>query len=108
MSVVSPAQSFLRGAAIAVLLALSPIAITYAAGFIALRIGCDLNEVAEHLCRVLGLNVGPLLQTMSQFIWFISLTVMAGLLALIVLFIVWIVRVTRARREKVDRTAAAA
>jgi len=108
VSVVSPAQSFLRGAAIAVLLALSPIAVTYAAGFIALRIGCDLNDVAEHPCRVLGLNVGPLLQTMSQSIWFISLTVMAGLLALIVLFIVWIARVTRARRAKVDRTAAAA
>jgi len=80
VSVVSPAQSFLRGAAIAVLLALSPIAIIYATGFIALRIGCDLNEVAEHPCRVLGLNVGPLLQTMSQSIRFISLTVMAGLL----------------------------
>jgi uncharacterized membrane protein YGL010W len=56
----------------------------------------------------LGINAGPLLQTMAQSIWFISLTVMAGLLVLIVLFVVWIVRVLRARRVKVDRPAAAA
>ena len=37
----SPGGSLLRGATIAVLFALSPIAITYAAGFIASRIGCD-------------------------------------------------------------------
>jgi TRAP-type C4-dicarboxylate transport system permease small subunit len=105
---ISPGQSFLRGSAIAVLLALSPIGVTYAAGFIASRIGCDLNEVSEHPCMALGINAGPLLQTMAQSIWFISLTVMAGLLALIVLSIVWILRVVRARRVKVDRPAAAA
>jgi hypothetical protein len=98
----------LRGPAVAILLALSPIAITYTAGFIASRIGCGLNEVSEHPCTVLGINVGPLLRTMSQSIWFVSLTVMAGLLALIVLFIVWIVRVVRARLAKVDRPATAA
>ncbi|MGH6826281.1 hypothetical protein [Methyloceanibacter sp.] len=101
---VSPGRSFLRGSAIAILLALSPIAITYTAGFVATRIGCDLNEVSEHPCTLLGINVGPLLQTLSQSVWFISLTVMAGLLALIVLFIVWIARVVRARRAKVDAT----
>ncbi len=105
---VSPGKSFLRGAAIAVVLALSPIAITYTAGFIASRIGCDLNEVAEHPCTVLGMNAGPLLQTMAQSVWFISLTVMAGLLALIVLFIVWILRVVKARRAKVDAGGARA
>jgi TRAP-type C4-dicarboxylate transport system permease small subunit len=105
---ISPGQSFLRGSAIAILLALSPIAVTYTAGFIASRIGCDLNEVSEHPCMVLGINAGPLLQTMAQSIWFISLTVMAGLLVLIVLFVVWIVRVLRARRVKVDRPVAAA
>jgi TRAP-type C4-dicarboxylate transport system permease small subunit len=105
---ISPGQSFLRGSAIAVLLALSPIGVTYAAGFIASRIGCDLNEVSEHPCMALGINAGPLLQTMAQSIWFISLTVMAGLLALIVLFVVWIVRVVRARRAKVDSAATAA
>jgi heme/copper-type cytochrome/quinol oxidase subunit 2 len=105
---VSPGQSFLRGSAIAILLALSPIAITYTAGFIASHIGCDLNEVSEHPCTLLGINVGPLLQTMSQSIWFISLTVMAGLLALVVLLIVWIVRALRARRAKVDATGAKA
>ena len=98
----------MRGATITVLFALSPIAITYTAGFIASRIGCDLNEVSQHPCRVLGMNVGPLLQTMAQSVWFISLTVMAGLLALIVLFIVWIARVVRARRAKVDATGARA
>jgi heme/copper-type cytochrome/quinol oxidase subunit 2 len=103
--VVSPGRSFLHGSAITILLALSPIAITYTAGFIASRIGCDLNEVSEHPCMVLGMNVGPLLQTMAQSIWFISLTVMAGLLALIVLIVVWIARVVRARRAKVDRAA---
>jgi hypothetical protein len=106
--VVSPGRSFLRGSAIAILLALSPIAITHTAGFIASRIGCDLNEVSEHPCLVLGINVGPLLQTMAQSIWFISLTVMAGLLALIVLFVVWIARMVRARRTKVDSAATAA
>jgi hypothetical protein len=100
----SPGKSFLRGAAIAIALALSPVAVTYTAGFIASRIGCDLNEVSEHPCPVLGIDVGPLLQTMSQFVWFISLTVMAGLLALIVLAIVWLVRALRARRAKVDAT----
>jgi TRAP-type C4-dicarboxylate transport system permease small subunit len=105
---VSPGKSFLRWAAIAILLALSPIAITYLAGFIAARIGCDLNEVGKHPCTVLGMNVGPLLQTMAQSVWFISLTVMAGLLALIVLFIVFMVRVARARRAQVDESRARA
>jgi hypothetical protein len=48
------------------------------------------------------MNVGPVLQTLAQSVWFISLTVMAGLVALIVLFIVFVVRVVRARRAKVD------
>ena len=101
---ISPARSFLRGATIAILFALSPIAITYTAGFIASGIGCDLNEVAEHPCTILGVNVGPLLATMAQSIWFISLTVMAGLLALVVLLIVFM----KARRAKVDATGAKA
>ena len=105
---ISPASSFLRGATIAILFALSPIAITYTAGFIASGIGCDLNEVAEHPCTILGVNVGPLLATMAQSIWFISLTVMAGLLALVVLLIVFIVRTVKARRAKVDATGAKA
>src|SRR5262245_61498284 len=42
----SPGKSFLRGAAIAILLALSPIGLLHIAGFIAVRIGCDLNEVS--------------------------------------------------------------
>lgn len=101
-----PGGSFLRGATIAVLFALSPIAITYTAGFIASAIGCDLNEVSQHPCTLLGMNVGPLLATMAQSIWFISLTVMAGLIALIVLFVVWVVSVLKARRAKVDVTGA--
>ena len=105
---VSPGKSFLRNAAIAILLALSPIAITYSAGFIASRMGCDLNEVSEHPCALLGADVGSLLATLAQSIWFISLTVMAGLVALLVLFIVWLVRVVGARRAKVDGTAASA
>lgn len=105
---VRPGLSFLRGAAIAILLALAPIFITYTAGYIAVALKCDLNEVAEHACLLLGLNVGPVLATMAQSIWFISLTVLAGLLALIVLFVVWMVRVVRARRAKVDATPAAA
>jgi TRAP-type C4-dicarboxylate transport system permease small subunit len=103
---ISPARSFLRGATIAIVFALSPVAITYTAGFIASGIGCDLNEVAEHPCTILGMNVGPLLATMAQSIWFISLTVMAGLLALVVLLIVFIVRTVKARRAKVDATSA--
>ena len=102
----SPGKSFLRGAAIAILFALSPILITYTAGFIASRIGCDLND--EHACLLLGVNVGPILATMAQSVWFISLTVLAGLVALIALFIAWIVRVLRARRAKVDGTPASA
>jgi TRAP-type C4-dicarboxylate transport system permease small subunit len=104
----SPGKSLLRGAAIGVLLALSPIAITYTAGFIASSIGCDLNEVAKHPCTLLGMNVGPLLATMAQSIWFISLTVMAGLLGLVVLLIIFIVRTLKARRVKVDPTGAKA
>jgi heme/copper-type cytochrome/quinol oxidase subunit 2 len=105
---VRPGLSFLRGAAIATLLALSPIFITYTAGFFATALKCDLNEVAEHPCLLLGMNVGPVLATMAQSIWFIALTVMAGLLALIVLFGVWIVRLLRARRAKVDGKPVAA
>ena len=89
-------------------LALSPIAITYTAGFIASSIGCDLNEVAKHPCTLLGMNIGPLLATMAQSIWFISLTVMAGLLGLVVLLIIFIVRTLKARRAKVDATGAKA
>jgi hypothetical protein len=105
---VRPGLSFLRGAAIAILLALSPIFITYTAGFIATALKCDLNEVAEHPCLLLGMNVGPVLATLAQSIWFIAPTVMAGLLALIVLFVIWMVRVVRGRRVKVDGTAPAA
>jgi hypothetical protein len=104
----SPGLSFLRGAAIAIALALLPILVTYSAGMIAQAIGCDLNEVAEQSCTVLGMNVGPLLATMAQAIWFIALTVVAGLLALIALFVVWIVKVVRTRRTKVDGTPEAA
>jgi hypothetical protein len=42
----SPGKSFLRSAAIVIALALSPIAITYAAGLIAVLVGCDLNEAS--------------------------------------------------------------
>ncbi len=104
----SPGKSFLRGAAIAILLALSPIFITYTAGFIATALKCDLNEVAERPCLLLGVNAGPVLATMAQSVWFISLTVIAGLFALIVLFVIWMVRVVRGRRAKVDGKPAAA
>ncbi len=97
----------MRGAAIAILLALSPIAITHAAGFVALRVGCDLNEVSAKTCSVLGVNIGPVLSTMSLAVWFISLTVLAGLVALIVLFVIWLVRVFRARRATADSSGAA-
>ena len=98
----SPGLSVLRGAAIVMALAVLPIAITYAAGMIAAAIGCDLNEVAEQPCSVLGMNVGPTLATMAQSIWLVAFTLAAGLLALIVLFIVWIARVAKVRRAKVD------
>jgi TRAP-type C4-dicarboxylate transport system permease small subunit len=104
----SPGMSFLRGAIIAVLLGLSPIAITYTAGFIASGIGCDLNEVSQHPCPLLGINVGPLLQTMAQSIWFIAPTVLAGLIALLALAIVFVVRMVRARRARVDAAGAKA
>jgi hypothetical protein len=98
----SPGLSFLRGAAIAMALAILPMAVTYSAGMVAAAIGCDLNEVAAQPCSVLGMNVGPLLATMAQSIWLVAFTLAAGLLALIVLFIVWIARVVKARRAKVD------
>ena len=92
----SPGKSFLRGALIVIALALSPIAVTYTAGLIALLLGCDLNEAAVHSCLLLGVNIGPLA------VWFVSLTVMAGLLALVVLVIIFIVRTVKARRANVD------
>jgi hypothetical protein len=104
----SPGKSFLRGALIAVTFAFSPIAVTYTAGLIAVAIGCDLNEASVHPCPLFGVNIGPLLYGMGLAIWFVSLTMLAGLLALVVLFIVWIVRVVKARRAKVDATAAKA
>ncbi len=104
----SPAKSFLRGALIVVALALSPVAVTYSAGFIALHLGCDLNEASVHPCLLLGVNIGPLLYGMSLAVWFVSLTVAAGLVALLVLAVVWIVRALRARRAKVDATGAKA
>jgi hypothetical protein len=45
---------------------------------------------------LLGVNIGPLA------VWFVSLTVMAGLLALVVLVIIFIVRTVKARRANVD------
>jgi hypothetical protein len=53
---------------------------------------------------LLGVNIGPLLYAMGLAVWFVSLTVMAGLLALVVLVIVFIVRTVKARRAKVDAT----
>jgi hypothetical protein len=104
----SPGKSFLRGALIVIALVLSPIAITYTAGLIALSIGCDLNEASVHPCPLLGINIGPLLYGMGLAVWFVSLTVLAGLVALLVLAIIWIVRAARARRAKVDATGAKA
>jgi hypothetical protein len=98
----SPGKSFLRGALIVIALALSPIAVTYTAGLIALLLGCDLNEAAVHSCLLLGVNIGPLLYAMGLAVWFVSLTVMAGLLALVVLVIIFIVRTVKARRANVD------
>ena len=104
----SPGKSFLRGALIVIALAFSPVAITYTAGLIALLIGCDLNEASVHPCPLLGVNIGPLLYGMGLAVWFVSLTVLAGLLALVVLVIIFIVRTLRARRAKVDATGAKA
>jgi hypothetical protein len=101
-----PGKSFLRGALIVIALAVSPIAVTYTAGLIALIIGCDLNEASVHPCHLLGVNIGPLLYGLA--VWFVSLTVLAGLLALVVLVIIFIVRTLRARRAKVDATGAKA
>ena len=98
----SPGKSFLRGALIVIALALSTIAVTYTAGLIV------LNEAAVHSCLLLGVNIGPLLYAMGLAVWFVSLTVMAGLLALVVLVIIFIVRTLRARRAKVDAAGAKA
>jgi hypothetical protein len=104
----SPGKSFLRSALIVFALAFSPIAVTYTAGLIALLIGCDLNEAPVHPCPLLGVNIGPLLYGMGLAVWFVSLTVLAGLLALVVLVIIFTVRTLRARRAKVDATGAKA
>ena len=80
----------------------SQIAVTYAAGLIALLIGCDLNEASVHPCPLLGVNIGPLLYALGLAVWFVALTIAAGLVAFLVLAIVWIVRRLRARRAKVD------
>ena len=104
----SPGKSFLRGALIVIALAFSPVAVTYTAGLLALLIGCDLNEASVHPCPLLGVNIGPLLYGMGLAVWFVSLTVLAGLLALVVLVIIFIVRTLRARRAKVDATGAKA
>ncbi len=55
-----------------------------------------------HSCLLLGVNIGPLLYAMGLAVWFVSLTVMAGLLALVVLVIIFIVRTVKARRANVD------
>ena len=68
----SPGKSFLRGALIVIALALSPIAVTYSAGFIASLLGCDLNEASVHPCPLLGVNVGPLLYAMGLAVWFVA------------------------------------
>jgi TRAP-type C4-dicarboxylate transport system permease small subunit len=104
----SPGKFFLRGALIAVAFAFSPVAVTYTAGLIAVAVGCDLNEASVHPCPLLGVNIGPLLYGMGLAVWFVSLTVLAGLLALVVLVIIFIVRTLRARRAKVDATGAKA
>jgi hypothetical protein len=104
----SPGKSFLRSALIAIALAFSPVAVTYTAGFIAVVLGCDLNEASVHPCPLLGVNIGPLLYGMGLAVWFVALTLAAGLVALLVLALVYIVRTIRARRAKVDAAAAKA
>jgi hypothetical protein len=71
-------------------------------------LGCDLNEASLHPCPLLGVNIGPLLYGMGLAVWFVALTVAAGLVALLVLALVFIVRTVRARRAKVDATGAKA
>ena len=104
----SPGKSFLRSALIVFALAFSPVAVTYTAGLIALLIGCDLNEASVHACPLLGVNIGPLLYAMGLAVWFVSLTVLAGLLALVVLVIIFHRPHVKARRAKVDATGAKA
>jgi Flp pilus assembly protein TadB len=53
-------------------------------------------------------NIGPLLYAMGLAVWFVALTVAAGLVALLVLAIVWFMRTARARRAKVDASGAKA
>jgi hypothetical protein len=100
----SPGKSFLRSALIVFALAFSPIAVTYTAGLIALLIGCDLNEASVHACPLLGVNI----YAMGLAVWFVSLTVLAGLLALVVLVIIFHRPHVKARRAKVDATGAKA
>ena len=104
----SPGKSFLRGALIVIALAFSPVAVTYTAGLIALLVGCNLNEASVHACPLLGVNIGPLLYAMGLAVWFVSLTVLAGLLALVVLVIIFHRPHVKARRAKVDATGAKA
>ena len=61
-----------------------------------------------HACPLLGVNIGPLLYAMGLAVWFVSLTVLAGLLALVVLVIIFHRPHVKARRAKVDAAGAKA
>jgi hypothetical protein len=58
----------------------------------------------RHVFSLAGVNIFPLLCAMGLAVWFVALTIAAGLVALLVLAIVWIARTVRARRAKVDAT----
>ena len=105
----SPGKSFLRGALIVIALAFSPIAVTYTAGLIALAHRLRPQRSVACIPAPCSASISARCSTaMGLAVWFVSLTVLAGLLALVVLVIIFIVRTLRARRAKVDATGAKA
>ena len=67
---------------IILLLAISPLLSAMAAGMIANRYGCDLDEGSVHPCVVNGNDIGDTLYTMGVLGWLALGTIPMGLIAM--------------------------
>jgi hypothetical protein len=70
-----------------ILLALAPLLISIAAGFVGKCMGCNINEAGTDACVRLGIPFGQALNPLGSMFWLCFITVPLGIIATIVLVI---------------------
>ncbi|GAA3960431.1 hypothetical protein [Mucilaginibacter dorajii] len=70
-----------------ILLALAPLLVSIAAGFIGNCMGCNINEGGTDACVRLGISFGNVLNPLGVLGWLCIITVPLGIIAAIVLII---------------------